>query len=322
MFSILVPVGFFVGLKLSSVQTNMAKPETITLPTAYWEMERPSCTISNVSDHVKAFYADEVVSVNTNVLVGCYLEYASGPLYNHRDGIVLVTFINVSVTRGFIFSIGIRYMVDNNFVLFLDAPWSNWVETHNVKIIEANTRGLNFIEAYMIAKALDSPCSLRIQANWIFYDQDNIKEHLLEITFEILYYNGTAYRKLVFPACLSMKVDAGNTFESAKTIILGNYTAFLGSGRPSDPVDYYKIQLQKEQLMEIIILPEGGTTDFDLDLYLYNQDGILVGWSNQTGNLAESIRFTVPSTSHYYIVVEWIKGLGLYKLVVQQSTGG
>jgi len=77
----------------------------------------------------------------------------------------------------------------------------------NMSLIDTYLIAKSGVEAYVKAEATISPASLGIShIEWIFNDYENNKDHKLQMSFEVTYFNGTAYQRIIVPAILEVLI--------------------------------------------------------------------------------------------------------------------
>jgi len=109
--------------------------------------------------------------------------------------------------------------------------------------------------------------------------------------------------------------DAGNSLSAATAIPAGTGTGYLNS---TDTDDYYKVNLQSGQTIEVSLTPPSGS-DFDLELYDPSQ--FEVDSSTLGGSQTDIVTHTATSTGYFYIRSYRYSGEGIYSLTVT-VTGG
>jgi len=172
-------------------------------------------------------------------------------------------------------------------------------------------------EGNITVKTSGSSCYLEVWSDWVFGDPNN-ENHQLNVALEATYYNGAAYRKIILPIQFHIWVDAGNNFESAKQIDVGNYTAFLGIGTPfpgcDDLEDYYRLRVEEDKNIHVQITHQ---TNIDFNLYLYDpNENLLASSCSRPPEVMESIFLTAEASGWYYIRVTVVLGSGMYTLKV------
>ncbi|MGQ9506382.1 MAG: PPC domain-containing protein [Candidatus Bathycorpusculaceae bacterium] len=300
--AIILPLSLLTTLKLRGIIPEPITPETITLEPVTLQIERPLDWMY-LREMVNGIYSNNGIRVNLSVHTSDYWENPSPgmPPFFGRDAITLLSYVNVTVERGFITYLVVRYHpMDANATIILNREF---LIMENGTVKHLKSMGSDLSEAYVAAEASNTPSSLFIQSHWIFEDEDD--EHKLQITLEVLHFNGTVYEKMAIPTILYMWPDAGETIETARTL---NPGAYIGSlYYVYDLYDFYKVTLRWGETINVSITPRT-VLDFtpDYDLYLYDPNGQLRASSCTLGDLpiTEHITFTADSNGVWYIKIQ------------------
>jgi len=102
--------------------------------------------------------------------------------------------------------------------------------------------------------------------------------------------------------------DAGDDFNTATQISVGNYEGFVES---FDINDYYKIFVSAGNTIHITMTPALGS---NLDLKLFDPSKDLVGESTNGGDAAESISYTAETSGDHFILVYFVSPTSSYTL--------
>jgi hypothetical protein len=297
--AIFVPIGLLAAFKFTDLLTEPHHVATILLDSVSWSMERPSETIT-VGKSIENIYSNDGILVGMTTKIYEYRENpSSGPFFG-RDGVALGVYI--TVTQGVIKEITVKfYPTDTNATLFISQnEWA--LILSNATVIRMKQVGERNSEAYISAIASNSPCSLKTLAYWVFNDE-NVEDHKLKGTYEIVYFNGSVYQKIVAPIILNVWPDAGNRFETAKAIDPGVYIGSLHW--EVDPEDFYGIMVGEGQVIDVQMIPQ--TLEVyhpNYDLYLYDPNRTLRSNSSSRGTITERITFIADSTGIWYIQVK------------------
>lgn len=201
LLSIMVPISLLVTFRLTGVLREPLTPETITVESVEWEMERPQNYI-DIKDTVKNTYGTDAVSITVSIIIHDYHENGLRDPYWGRDGIGFTVNANATAIKGLIASIVVKFFPsDVNATTYTGA----FLGSYNTTVTCVKEIGTNTDIAYVEAKVLRSPCSLRIPAEWIFDDQ-NIENHHLRVNIEVTYSNELTYRTAVIPIILDVLV--------------------------------------------------------------------------------------------------------------------
>jgi hypothetical protein len=315
LLAIIVPASLLVSFKLIGILKGPLHSETVTLEALSWQLERPS-TFMSIDKVMENNYSDSTISVSTVCEV--YVYYQDSLTFLGEDGIIFG--VNISVMQGLAAIMSVKfYPIDNSSVICISGD-SRLVTLSNATMTGLERYAVHETEAYVCADVYDKPCSIALSyVSWVF-NEENVEDHQLLITPEVTYFNGTAYRKLVFPIYLGMPIDSGNTINdpNVRVITPGSYMAFAGIYIPStsgtdDVADFYKIWVQDTQDIEISMQPPFNT---NFDLRMYAPNGTEMISSTLGTSTIEHITWTNTYQGYWFIEVRAIAGLGLYNLTV------
>ncbi len=104
--------------------------------------------------------------------------------------------------------------------------------------------------------------------------------------------------------------DAGDDFDTATEISVGNYEGFVES---FDVNDYYKIFVSEGNTIHVTMTPSIGS---NLDLKLFDPNEDLVGESTNVGDVEESISYTAETSGDHFILVYFVSPPSSYTLNV------
>mgnify|MGYP001045513598 CR=1 FL=1 len=312
--SVVLPITLLITFRLTGILPEPRETEIITLEPVSWSMERPSFLV-DVDGRIAKNYSDNLASMIVSLYTVKWEENSSAAPWFGRDGLVLQTHVNATVTQGYVNSITVSYYpMDANTTFYVSK--NEWeLILYNATVAKIRTSGIYGTDAYVVAQASNSSCYLGMQTYWVFNDE-NVANHQLEVTFEIVYFNGTMYRKIVSSMYLLFWCDAGEGFETAKIVSSGAYKGSLHW--LDDPEDYYSIFAEEGQMIHVQIIPSTPNKDFDLSLYDPNRE--LKAYSYSTGNATADVSFKTDITGLWYIRVQCVRALrGLYLLKVTVS---
>jgi len=199
--SIVASIGILISLRLTGIlQEPTTISETLTLETIKWEFQRPSQTIT-LGNELDSSYTGNEISANIHVLMGTY--GADDPAFNYDFVIVEVT-TNLTVTNLDSFIEGVYVVIhkDNQSTI-------SWMETklrfENLSLIKLTQGYRQNTQAYIRLTGVNQSRSVYVSATvfWSILTPNN-QTHLMEVSFELTYYNGTAYKKIVQPFQLKM----------------------------------------------------------------------------------------------------------------------
>jgi hypothetical protein len=318
--AVILPMSLLTTFKLTGIIPEPQTPETITLKPIYWEMERPSYS-TNVGEEIKNTYTDGGVTVEMGVFVAGYSKEHS--FYDYDDLLEFSVFVNA--TQGAILSSMIKYYpVDENATILLFTDEHTLI-LRNATATEMNKFGTNSSEAYVAIKALNKPCYIKSWALWVFQDKNfnyhqlrtaPVETHQVHADLEVLCFNGSVYKKIVTPIHLEVWApEAGNDFETAKSINPGRHLAYLDAY--GDIEDYYVTLIEEGRVVNLKITYPGPYHLSDFDLYLYDDNKELRANSCSPGiGVTEHVTFIADYTGLWYIRIHGASGLGLYTLEI------
>jgi len=305
--AIVIPVSL-VMLSLNGFFSQSPTPETVTAEAVTWEIERPS-EMLDIYQVAENLYTNWEAGFNLTVYVDDYDEECG--MYGGYDCLPMNVSVAAKVGNGFVKNVNITFYNDTQPS---QVRWANWYRLNGRLYYTGQFENLSVAdysqyresEQYMKAstnlKGVNKPSAVHFNApaHWILRTA-NAKSHQITVASEITYYNGTAYKRVVLPIVLRVIADAGDSFETARTISFGNHTGFIHWG--DDMEDYYRIWLDQNQVISIqLSMPE--PRGLYLDLYLYSPDGTLVANStSRKPDSIEQITYAVNPSGNWYIQV-------------------
>jgi len=201
LLAIILPIGTLITLKFSGILTEPYPLETITLDAVNWQMERPLNDVEINERIIVNNHPDNAISMNANAIIFKYFE--NGPLgLLDVDNMIFSLSVNLTGAPQFV-SIKFTFeLTDENSTVFVGTDYWELVYS-NVSITEMKTVGTNENKAYVVAQVQNSPCYLRAQCYWAFWD-NNCQNHRMNLGIEIVHFDGTRYVKVVAPIILQM----------------------------------------------------------------------------------------------------------------------
>jgi len=296
--------------------------ETTVLETVEWQIERPADNI-NIWDATNASYESNEVSMNPLIFIDDF--HGNSGLYDGSDYIAMVVKINASVSEGFVHLVNVTFWENyegSQVDFFEDNAWpKRFINLENLSVTCHNdfflfSRGL---KAFVELAGVNHPkkVSFGCITHWILRSPKNYT-HQLEIRFELVYFNGTAYKKIVQPLLLKVGPDSNNSFETAtelsknqtlKKLYIGGY----------DENDYYKIYIEKDHSF-YVYLEETSSDKANINIYIYDPNGIKR--TNQTIELppySTSLNLTADKTGYWYIQIELRDDQCFYTLTINTT---
>ncbi|MDH5267494.1 MAG: PPC domain-containing protein [Candidatus Bathyarchaeota archaeon] len=326
--AIIVPVSL-VTLSLNGFFSQSPTPETVTAETVTWEIERPFSTIPLKELVRNTYTANEETSVTLDLFVDHYLEDFND--YGGSDVINIIVNVSASVSKGFVKSV---YMVfeenhtgsqvawpelhalyDKDYIPF---PQGLYIRHNLYPKDHLNMVSTSGVKAFLGLSGVNQPKTVLFwgPAHWVLRSSHN-QTHTLDFRVELTYYNNTHHVKAVLPIEIVVWADAGNSFETARAIAVGDHRGFVDI--LDDPEDYYKIWVEDGQTIQVRV--SSLLEPLDLDLYLYSpglklmanatEEEIELGTSEEISHIADD------SGCWYIRVVNSYASYGWYQLSVK-----
>lgn len=199
LLSIVVPVTLLATFRLTGILQGPLKiSETEILEPVKWEFERPNQTVPIV-DRLEASYSSDGLSAILGLTIAIYIENTTIILH---DDILMALVINSTTTskNGFIDDVYVAFSGDSQKskveLLETDFDFKNF---SLIEKVEGMTRR-DELKAFIRLAGVNHTSNAygRVIAVWELMSPNN-QTHELEIIYEIIYYNGTAYKKIVQP---------------------------------------------------------------------------------------------------------------------------
>jgi len=260
LLSFIVPISLLVTFRLTGLLHGpVAIAENTVLDVIMWEAERPDTPSQplNIMDgvYLDSLYEKEIKLAQWTLVA----DYDPSSMeYSGLPEVILNFNLTASTPKGFIHSINLTAEEKNYAYAWVDylqdLLLGEEYRPRNLTITDFQDchTGLNqsaFI--HLTSVSYPSEVSFWISIRWLFYGPYN-QTHVLDVTSEVIYYNGTVYKRVVQPFQLKFGPDDNNSPETAMEIHQGRYTG-LYLGNNIDTVDYYKIYLNQGQKAKIYI---------------------------------------------------------------------
>jgi len=333
LLSIVVPVGLLASFRLTGILPSPEEPivitETTTLNATKWEFERMG-DIVHMGDIIENSYNEDGLSAVFNVYVGDYWRNPSA--YGSNDCLHLIANVSAFSTVGYMVGLNL-FLRDNLYDSRIDIFESSiFFIAENLSIVHLEDWAR---EAYINFTGVNKPGGIYFwePIQWILCSSTN-QTHEMDAFFEITYFNGTVYKRVVQPFQLRLiGNDDNDSFETADEIGFGSVKAYADDAF-GDPEDYYKIWLEEGQVVQAELLQpfHDKITNPDyieeepwryynshLNLYVYNPLRELVAYSvHRYDAWVRQVTSTIDSTGWWYIKVESLynPGEGIYVLNV------
>ncbi len=196
LLSIVAPIGILISLRLTGIlQQPITISETKTLETIKWEFERPNQTIT-LNNELDSSYTSDEMSAIMRVLMGTYSD--DDPAFNY-DFVIMEVTTNLTVANLNSFVEGVYIVISKD-----SQSTVSWLGTElrfeNLSFIERVGGYRRNTQAYIRLTGVNRSSSVYLSAAflWALLTPNN-QTHQMEVDFELTYYNGTAYKKVIQP---------------------------------------------------------------------------------------------------------------------------
>jgi hypothetical protein len=210
LLSIVVPVALLASFRLTGVQQEPQIPQIITVETVSWNMTRPEhVDIITIGERVKSSYVRNIVSLNLTVLVAEYTEnMLDYPSDGNDDVINIGVSIDARVREGFVYSAVVRFSGLDAYARVLIIDQKDFTQLQNLRIERVRDSYDGSGDCYLETKRISQQesCSLRTSSFWILTDENN-KTHSLTVSAEVMFFNSSAWQKVIIPIQLGALVD-------------------------------------------------------------------------------------------------------------------
>jgi hypothetical protein len=207
LLAIILPVTLLVTFKLTGVIPEPQTPETTTLEPVCWNMSRPSDDDILINEWTNNSYVDCGVAVVLGVHILKYYEHDPGPPAEGNDYLSLRVVVTAEVDDGFVHSIVMTFSASDSYAFLGVLEDPSFMELRNAKLGDIHDFGAGEIKAHLKASCINQPenCSLSILSSWIFVEKE--VDHLITVSLEVTYYNGSAYERVEIPINLRVLKD-------------------------------------------------------------------------------------------------------------------
>lgn len=306
--------------------------ETLTTKQVQWEFEKPSFSPDRAlwvasSDEVLVRNSFENDKINVTFIV-CPLGFIlTDPVYDGSSDVALNANLTATVVGGYLENVRLTFneshassQVQLLGLLFYGPHAPVHATLSNLTVTDAACLGFREtllagnVKAYVNAADVNSSLEVMIDTgptDWVLKAPANVSEQL-DVSAEVTYFNGTDHVSVLLPTVLRMIPDAGNTFEEAQAITVGNYSGAVSNYW--DPVDCYKIWLNKGQKVTI----STAVCRLGANVSLLDPVGKMMGSVQSTWSLdpkvLNKIEWTVDSEGYSNIQVSATDDQGIYRL--------
>jgi len=324
---IVVPVGFLTFFVFDRfLNGSVVVSETTVLETVEWQIERPAYAIG-IGDVINASYENGEVSIDSSILIYNFIskpnEYGS-TFANMR------TSINASVVEGFISFVNVSFWEGYGKSRVSFGNLDEEVREYRVEnlSIESWAHGLGKwwllradLKGFVTLKGAGQPKRVYFSCfpHWILNSPEN-HTHRLEVRFELVYFNGTAYKKIVQPFLLKVGPDNNSSFETATELSKNQTFERLYVGG-YDKNDCYRIYVDKNENVSINL--KETSHDADINIYVYDPDRTeKISKELYESPYCTSLSFTADKTGYWYIQIELRDDQCFYTLTINTTQNG
>jgi hypothetical protein len=206
--AVVLPLSLLTMFKLTGViPESITLEKTIVRDTVRWNMTQPMGDITTIDEDVKSLYYDEA-SIEFNVHIHTY--FHNWGRYDYNDVVAFRVSAEANTTVGFIYSVTIKFFqLDSNSVLFWyydNDRFSDRLE--NLTLKEEYGSVTPQKEGYVTAVSMNQPdhCLLEVEVDWVLTYSNDLS-HEVNVTLEVIYFNGSSYQKVVMPIQLMVKIS-------------------------------------------------------------------------------------------------------------------
>lgn len=198
---VLVFVSLFAAFWLRNILEKPPTPEIIVVDTLRWNMTKPQETMS-IGEIVESRYEDD----NADVWVSSAISIGTHHVYAWElDWLGFGINCSANMNSGYIRSIDINFSrTDNDSYVNPIEDWDYLAQAENLNVWRFDSKATSTNEAHIKAKAVGQPnfAYLRIWNEWVF--SENETSHLITVTLETTFFNGTDHIKTVMPIQLEV----------------------------------------------------------------------------------------------------------------------
>jgi hypothetical protein len=325
--SVIIPMSLFLSLRMTGVSPG---PPTVSLTTklnlASWTTERPDGDCA-ILENVTASYKSDITLTPSIFVVG----YEPSVLAADQGAVLFFVNVTGTLSLGFVYSVNITLSenYNNSAVWFWGvadwpAGYASQVKNLSIFSFASHVKNLSIfsyahllqgsgLKAFITLASTGEPKNVYFDgAIYWFLDSPYSQTHSMEVDMDVIYYNGTTYKKVIQPFLLKIGPDNNNDFQHATEIHQGNNTGlYLGF---ADTVDYYKIQLEQGQTNKIRVYPTSNCEPI-INVFVYNPEEKLVA-ENAMFDYSKTLEFVSDETGYWYIEIQNTYNFGFYTLEV------
>jgi hypothetical protein len=316
LMSIVVPVSILIAFRFGGIlQEPLKITETITLDTIERSFERPYWAF-DINETISSSFIRSDLSLNMSMLVHQYDDQACEYGGSDYQGIIIT--MNIFTLKGYVENVRLIFHESYEGALINLMPFDVRPKTQNLLAKDlpsmARNASLEFAGVNRPNVAFFwAPLHLVLQSP---YNQS----HQLDVISELVYFNGSAYKKVVQPFVVRLAPDSNNSFEEAEEISQEtSFKSFLGGGDDQgDGKDFYKIYTNEGQRINVVVTSISNLgTKPDFSLHLYDPVRNIVVEKGPL-NYFETIDIVANSTGFWFIEVRDHFNFGYYSMEVNQ----
>ena len=202
LLSVVLPIGLLVSFRLAGI---LQKPTTgtTTLEAVKWEFQRPYPNqYIDIFDEIGSTYTVNEISATLHFIIW---DYVPGSMERIPPGDRIYAEIKINATttdpKGFVDSVSVFFRNDSkpsNVILL--RTYINFVNLSLVDIMEERNPEA-YAKTYVWLRSVNNPSKIYFSAlnEWFLLDASSNRPHQMEVAYELTYYNGTVYKKLIQP---------------------------------------------------------------------------------------------------------------------------
>jgi hypothetical protein len=317
--ALIIPVGLFTTFRLTGVLPEPTTvSESVVLNTVQWQSIRPDGDI-HIDKNVTASFNGEI-NLSHTILIFAY--YRLDEDYG-SDSVYLSMNESAALEKGFVNNVNVTFQEDygNSEIDLRDVPiWYGsssgmqplWDGNLTVSSY-AHELGGSGTKAFLDLSGLGQPKSVSFGTfvHWVLGSPQN-QTHLLNVTMETTYYNGTGFERIVQPFQLKIAPGESNSVQTATEIDAGTYAdLYLGV----NGTEWYKTYLNQGEIVKLWI---NGTSDPVpwFNIFVYDAYGRLLAQGSPSSS--QAIELTANATGYLYIKLQSLGHYGFYSMTVQE----
>ena len=195
--SIVVPVGLLTTLRLTGIlKESLTIAETTTSETVEWEFQRPDNYLA-IEKTLRVPFVQNGLSATFNLIID---QYVPATLVFRDDWVYVTMMMNFTVTNphAFIESVSAAFSPDNQSLLegFITRHYS----AENLSLTGFSwSQREGLVQTSFEGTGQPRSAYLSAWDYWILIVGSTNQTHQLDVAYELTYYNGTAYNRVIQP---------------------------------------------------------------------------------------------------------------------------